>query len=1477
VDSRLSKSIILFGLIIIGIILYSTQVNAEGCCITTLKTCTAFPPDYSSTATPYTESTCTADRGIWLGEASCDTQSECALQCCCNDITKTPQRTDPLIKNSTICANGFSPKSAGTGQKCNQACGVTPTTYTLLGNVNSTNTSALGGVDIYVNGIYNTTTEQNGNYSFFNIGVGPYSVTAFKDGCGIEKKDVTIYGNGQIAWANFTLNCTRCTSSPANPCSTSTRAVPVTFTCPDRTFTQNIFCGQTTNPGICNNGTFEKGEWCEKINGQNVNLCPQPFTCNVNDCTKCTIPTAPPQGMAASCKNGIPNPNEQCDFNSSNPSINFSTCKNKTQGACNLDICQCKPEFAVCDWNITYTATGWNTGCCAATDYQGISSCLLIKQPDSACVASGRWTPQQPSVADLKTQYAQPACTLNNIPPLCGNGKIDGTEQCDFNMSGTPPYQEDINKNLCANINPAGCIVNTCQCKLNTYACDWVFDKWTECTGQQFQRALYNDSSDPQCTKPGAYYATARPEITQLCPNFSPACGNGLRNESEKCDFNVTTGKNFSDCINPTNISTCNTEICKCFALPPPPLPDCAINPGNITLTKIGVKYREKNITMNWTVNNTCQDYIKNFKIYRCDNTTGGCTLDRFLPVIPKGMNVPKTNRSFNDDTINMERNYCYFVQVNFNESVNANETPKNSSIRCTYSGDQKCLENPLNQYTKCRDDGVSGTELCDQNNTYKNTTCDSGKFCTRDPLSGNATCKSANKFCDACNGFYAFSMFGTQGFNIYNQTSPLRQMQCPMITDPNRFRNDCYIDYSMAIVDKVYSCGDVTNCYSYRSQTDCAADPCNRFTVGKTPPLINLCEWKPYVPFGNPTMNIFGKGVCRPNSASIQDCSACEDNTIGPKCTKEICSLYGECYSTTDCKGASEVVCNEYNNSRDCTGGVPVDVNVVWNGENLVSGTNRLIKASNDSLTFKGSSKNLGRCKWTTTDKCFKDADNDEKEDCDGTTYPSCSLDNKPPVTTIQNQSIYGKIMDLTGRISVIDNSGRTLGQCSDSLKDCLASDTNNLYLLYNINAGTSGSYPNKFINPNDPTIDLEAMFSNLDEATTYTFSYFAVDAAHNLEEVKNFTFRIDTQIPNISINIIQRSFKPSSNQAWRTNLTINVTLIKDASLPVICELTLQNIPKGWEVYNLDSTTPEDKRQLRTNGSSILTTYPGLPDEEYELETTCRDDAGNTFTNKTTINIEADTRISNVTPRWKTFSNITKPYSMNITTNTSAIECRYSEKTDKYVEMNTTNRFTATSSTNTSWYAPLQNIVNDSRIYRFFVACNFTQGIVEQVPGDEIIFAIDDIAPQTIVIDGTSAKLYLSDFSNSQSLLKLRFNVTNDYWKLWYSPTKNMNFAMNSTWWCLQGTMKNIDRCKNPPNNYTNYSDSTTRVGSIITLDYNSTATDNWNNITGSNPQICYYSRDQGNNTEPVQCMDLSVKNPLFLGPTITIIPGTE
>jgi len=1032
-------------------------------------------------------------------------------------------------------------------------------------------------------------------------------------------------------------------------------------------------------------------------------------------------------------------------------------------------------------------------------------------------------------------------------------------------------------------------------------------------------------------------------------------CGNGIIDPgtNEECDYTFggklagpTCISNWTSVFNSLGIdidpniitdesqkaTMCNIATCKCMPTTPAPQPMCSVGPGDLSSLTVQQEEGKQILKLNWAMAPTCSDYIDHFELRMCNDEFGGCASGIYDK--PVSNPIDKASRNYTDTIVQADTNYCYKLTVVFNESIPIESRTANITA-CNSTGSRRCIDG-LGMTSWC--DGNTAVS-CQADNSLNSTDCSAGSTQKRCIVTnGVATCND-QALCDKCNEL--FGIFGYQGYIIKTGTpiadgsEEYYRIMCPSLQHRLSEKKDigtdldgCYMDYTLTTVDKAYSCSNVSTCYDYFSESSCETDYCKKFTLGLD--NVNQCQW---INQSNGGPNIFGKGICRPKDELEQKCGLCNDATHNRLdyngCSQDTCqNLFGDCYllsPSEKCVAKKDLTCENYTTPQECTGGINVSTNVQWlfdaSRTHKISGDNSRTNSSDGGI----SGGIIGVCRWDPSAKvnsgsgistdCSRDADNNvglNSEDLGGKDCrmptitnvtlkallkSTCEHDTIAPLTKINNNSVYGILMNLSGQINITDNNPWELGDnssCHFGSGGCIY--TKLYYCLTPKDA--IPCYPNiTLLTTSDLpyVINLSALgITNANDGQDFTLYYFSEDPAKNLEyPIKNFTFKVDAFPPSISLNLSMKSFEFTEIQ-WLTNVSVTLKLNNYEAPDVRCTFAITPLDDDAALsfntgykgkYNIPSIENTANNKL-TQDVPLSTVYPNMTDGFYHYDLTCTDAVGNTYQDGQDFNITGNNLINTPQPfmqKYNATSDILTTHKINISINTSVNgTCAYSTDGtyDDLKLFHTDN--------NMYHYDEVSvPLINATGTYKYFVICNLTiNGVTySNVRGSSMadpVFAIDDLAPITT--------LWLNDLSTNSppnyiyynesnytyydhATIQLRCNDSNP--SLFLPPQLPMDFGCNDTYYCLV-TVADPTRCDDINGGEFKSYAPIAAIGTGITFDY--TRGQKEDKIKyGKSPTIYYYSVDNGGNSDPTRQTTLHIKNKYLPDPQIYLISDSD
>ncbi|MEA3430477.1 MAG: carboxypeptidase-like regulatory domain-containing protein, partial [Nanoarchaeota archaeon] len=808
-----------------------------------------------------------------------------------------------------------------------------------------------------------------------------------------------------------------------------------------------------------------------------------------------------------------------------------------------------------------------------------------------------------------------------------------------------------------------------CTCKPASICGDHIISGNEECDFDIFTDFGFNASGDAvECIRPGE---------SRECHVKSWSCGDGVIHPYfEQCEDGVV-GSQCSD-------AECNDITCKC-----PPGCTAEQYTADLDILLMPASY---NVSLNW--DSVCLP--SSYTVYRNGEVIlQSSQVKEFIDDSPK-----------DSGTL-----YCYQVKSYYTiDGIPGSRV--SSPLECITTGDDICSQETSDQFcngntrVRCGDDNrLEDIENCDT----KEKITDETYVCTGPDNDDLTECQFQSK-CDECND--VLGLFWRQGrTKIFDILFP-----CENIVT-------CYTDFSDTSVDKYYSCTDVNTCYDYRSKDACQQNRCT--TEMDANPFG--CEWL------ESSYNETGHGVCRPIDSTKHDCSRCNEpyNAIFGDCNREICGLYGNCYydyiplnQEYACRSMSEIDCEDYDTSEDCSGGtnvvVDVDYDYMFYDPNIppppaecmseisylfpspcvnqkIYGTNEILQRSDDFFGF-------GLCEWENGG-CFKDADNKTNigRTSEGVDLGDCFVDHvcrhdfEPPMTLFDIPPVAGKNFVLDYFVS--DN----------------IFESQDIVTYYTIVPKNVVEYPMTRASAGQISLN----DGNVTVSNDYTIYYFSEDKSHNLEQVKSFDLFIDTQPPEISIETIEEPFVVGG--VYYTNLTIVLNANDDTFPNSTC---MANLTSGGQVI------PNGFWLDRDVGEVFSNKFLALPDGDYILEYWCSDAVGNSIQGTNLTTIDADISITDPLPFGPI--NIKTGIEISVKTEEDA-ECRYSSTpvplgftltADQFAEMTT---FTEKAPDGKFHRTPGIEILGPDNIsVMYYVRCKFPDGTFRGTASDNIKFAVD-------------------------------------------------------------------------------------------------------------------------------------------------------
>jgi hypothetical protein len=688
--------------------------------------------------------------------------------------------------------------------------------------------------------------------------------------------------------------------------------------------------------------------------------------------------------------------------------------------------------------------------------------------------------------------------------------------------------------------------------------------------------------------------------------------------------------------------------------------------------------------------------------------------------------------------------------------------------------------------------------------------------------------------------------------FNMYGYKDSASISEFPdgfMELDSSDFDNNCmnaelcYYDYSSTIKDAYDNCARVDNCYDYRSEDACGENKC----------LPYDCEWnisKAYLD-SDDILDEFDLdvGYCHDPDEDVKNCELCnklDNNKVFSYCSLEMCRGFStsdtQCFLNNEidntCVSSELLTCSNYNIDypdskskveQDCTDGIGLmdgqvlpglNLDVLYDGNNRVWGTNKIIQASPDLLGF-------GVCKYDDG-KCIKDSDDDGKEDPKSGKKPT---DITPPITEVISNSNSDKIeLKFSVNDPVVGERYHSKpediktyycfpgdDEISQTVEDYLLEQEVELVQYKNDDGKITEKelglcYPDNLYKSDEEPI--------LPEGNGHhTVFFYSVDEAHNLEEVKSFKFNVDIMPPNITITpyVTNDLAAPYDD----THILFAVELDEPADE---CHDIFEGYT-GVEEINF------------VGGQYFQAKYEGLTDGSYLYTVVCTDYLDNTINKTITVKVDADQEIQSTLPQGVLDYS---PVNLEILTHKNG-DCRFGQSSTfaLLTSFGEPELLSTNGALSTYKYSHPISIEEDG-IHKYKVMCQFTQFPEERE--DEIQFVMDTTPPHTRLIDAkgnsfNTSQWYSGEFASDMAYLECL-------------DEPEFGFGCNESYYCIQaGSLKCKTKLEEPSPLIDSYAWYTP-------IDIEQTSGKQW---------LCYHSqelssieKDMGGLKEEKQCVQL-------------------
>lgn len=537
------------------------------------------------------------------------------------------------------------------------------------------------------------------------------------------------------------------------------------------------------------------------------------------------------------------------------------------------------------------------------------------------------------------------------------------------------------------------------------------------------------------------------------------------------------------------------------------PIPqECLGNLLSPDLTLTNVK-GTTNINITWTQNCKDEFNVNQFKLYR-DN------------ILIETFSVDDNYEYTDDDSLSWDTEYTYKIVTKTEDGTESSDTKKinTGNALCEGISDEEfCVnqngekEAPMQIRATCNNNNrVSGIENCGGNKICREL--NDNTYCINP-----ADCKNLGIEYDL--GFIP-NILGMYYYDTYNYQGSQISCELNITSGIERY---CYIEYYprqglynkyYTTVDMCLDCKQDGTCFDYLSEEACIQDNCD----------YGSCEWYDTYHYAE-----LGKGFCyQQGYEETKYCNLCNKNNKifeNVFCTTDLCSKLGACYSIENscvaCQTGSNT-CEDYTEEDTCEGNS--------DGFNIpvIPGVGEC--DSNEGFEYSDDVCNLKRCKWDIIKGCFKDGNDDEEKDCEENDV-TCQLDTIPPVTVITSKPEY---INLTGGEIVFNTDGTSTYYCVSQNKCCPDKPVTNKKV----------ALPNQDF----PLTDTEG---------TYYIYFFSIDDYDNVETIKRETIYIDTSTPTFTVTITVTDSAEADLSDLTTTIDVNEGLnCKD-------ELT-----KGYDIF---------------------------------------------------------------------------------------------------------------------------------------------------------------------------------------------------------------------------------------------------------------------------------------------------------------------
>jgi hypothetical protein len=589
----------------------------------------------------------------------------------------------------------------------------------------------------------------------------------------------------------------------------------------------------------------------------------------------------------------------------------------------------------------------------------------------------------------------------------------------------------------------------------------------------------------------------------------------------------------------------------------------CSINSFPPIFQNAEISKGELGVTLDFVTSGCAVD---EYMIYRCDGPPSLCTV-----FTPNGVDdgtadlfnpLPLLNLGPNDityvDTFNLEWDHDYTYRI---AGLVDGKLTQFSQIRSVSTGNVECegvyhtgeyceydsFESFSTQTTVVRD---SRGLFCNDANEISIALDDSGSAvqCSSD---FNTQCVESNSGSDAssasCRQIESCDVPGDNFFGLFSSAE---------ICEGSSGERFCTYDTTATTVDFCYSCQSVASCTDYKSERACDGNTCS----------VGACDW-------SETNTALGQGICVDTTKDL--CSDCNDpfNAVFGQCSQDVCTQLGACSLSVlenECLDCEETTCYDYPDEASCN---PNNIRAM-----LDPGDNSVIRGSSDQCSIQ-------TCVWNAgIDSCFKDSDTNTVDDCEYLeqdyvfspdfevyTHDHCIDDNVGPTTfiTLDKRNFNpGSIRD-TLKITFEGLDTTSDRESLFGVQDiyfCIASDTSRAC----DDVSRFDAVPKSALNESTLLLDSLTFRGGVSGISFELASgkniirYYSKDHANNLELVKEEFFFVDTDAPDISVEIVRKV----NREAHTTDAELFVT----SNEPVYCYVNAQIVVSLETVMSVSS-----------------------------------------------------------------------------------------------------------------------------------------------------------------------------------------------------------------------------------------------------------------------------------------------------------------